>query len=198
MVNYTLKEKILKFLIENKEETNSIRKISQSIVADYKNTYNAIKELQPEIVLQEKIGNTNSIKLKFGASKEIMNVEEKRTEEFLDKNPSSKIVKTYTENQNYPFLIVLVFGSYVKKTKTEKSDVDLCIISDNNKEISKLREKLGILSLNLEIQEFSTSEFISMIEKKQSNLGHEIIKKNILLYGKENYYNLISKWMKKE
>jgi len=37
-----------------------------------------------------------------------------------------------------------------------------------------------------------------MIEKKQQNLGHEIVKNNIILYGVENYYNLISKWMKKE
>lgn len=196
MVNYTLKEKIVKFLIENGGETNSIRKISQSIVADYKNTYNAIKELQ--IVSQEKMGNTNSIELNLRPSQEIMVVEEKRTEEFLDKNPGLKVIKTYTENLNYPFLIVLVFGSYVKKTKTEKSDIDLCIISDNKKEVLKLREKLSILALNLEIQEFSTSEFVSMMGRKQSNLGHEIIKKNVILYGKENYYNLISKWMKKE
>ena len=32
-----------------------------------------------------------------------------------------------------------------------------------------------------------------MIEKKQNNLGHEIIKNNIILYGVENYYNLIEK-----
>ena len=37
-----------------------------------------------------------------------------------------------------------------------------------------------------------------MIEKKKNNLGNEIIKNNIVLYGKENYYNLISEWMKKE
>ena len=58
---------------------------------------------------------------------------------------------------------------------------------------------LNLLSLKLEIQEFTTKEFISMIEKKkkQNNLGNEIIKSNIILYGIENYYNLISKWMKK-
>jgi len=52
--------------------------------------------------------------------------------------------------------------------------------------------------LKLEIQEFTTKEFISMIEKRQRNLGHEIVKRNIILFGTENYYNLISKWMKTE
>ena len=61
-----------------------------------------------------------------------------------------------------------------------------------------LRDRLNLLSLKLEIHEFTTKEFISMIEKTQNNLGHEIVKSNIILYGIENYYNLISKWMKKE
>ena len=50
----------------------------------------------------------------------------------------------------------------------------------------------------MEIHEFTSKEFISMIEKTQSNVGHEIVKNNIILYGIENYYSLISKWMKKE
>jgi hypothetical protein len=37
-----------------------------------------------------------------------------------------------------------------------------------------------------------------MIEKKQNNLGQEIVKNNVILYGIENYYNLIAPWMKKE
>jgi len=37
-----------------------------------------------------------------------------------------------------------------------------------------------------------------MLNKKELNLAKEIIKNNIILYGIENYYNLISKWTKKE
>lgn len=57
---------------------------------------------------------------------------------------------------------------------------------------------MGLLPEKIDIQEFTTNEFTSMIEKKQNNLGHEIIKNNIILYGIESYYNLIAKWMKKE
>ena len=95
-------------------------------------------------------------------------------------------------------MIVLMFGSYVKNKKTEGSDIDICIISDSKEITKKLIQFLNLLSLKLEIHEFTTDEFISMIEKTQNNLGHEIVKSNIILYGIENYYNLISKWMKKE
>lgn len=198
MVNYTLKQKILKFLIENKKSPHSIREISQKLKADYKNTSQALGDLNPEIYSKKKQGNTCLIEFNPSNNIETLSVEEKRTEELLSKNPKLKVVRKYIEELNYPFLIVLIFGSYAKKTETKNSDIDICIILDDKDKSSELYEKLNLLSLNLEIQEFTSKEFVSMIEKRKNNLGNEIVKNNIILYGKENYYNLISKWMKKE
>ena len=191
------KERVVKYLIENKNP-QSIMTISGATLLDYKNTYNIVKELQPEVISKEKIGNTNLIKLNLVPNQQIYSGENKRAEQFLSKHPALKVVKKYIEELDYPFFIVLVFGSYVKNTKTESSDIDICIISDNKDKINELQEKLDLLSLKLEIHEFTTKEFISMIEKNKNNLGHEIVKDNIILYGAENYYNLISKWMNKE
>ena len=198
MSDFSPKEKLLKYLIENKEPV-SIMQASGAIVVDYKNTYNIVNELQSSgIITKGRIGNTNPIRMNFFPNREIYSVEEKRTKKFLSKNPELKVLKNYIEGLNYPFLIVLVFGSYAKNTKTENSDIDICIISDRKEKEKVLRDRLNLLSLKLEIHEFTTKEFISMIEKTQNNLGHEIVKSNIILYGIENYYNLISKWMKKE
>ena len=191
------KEKLLKYLIENKNP-QSILTTSGAIAVDYKNTYNLVSELQPEIISKEKVGNTSLIKINLKLSPEIYSIESKRTEEFLSINPKLKVLKNYIGDLNYPFLIVLVFGSYVKNTKTQSSDIDICIISDDKAKIRELQEKFNILSLKIRIQEFTTKEFVSMIERTQNNLGNEIVKSNIILYGIENYYNLISKWMKKE
>jgi len=128
---------------------------------------------------------------------DIYNAEKKRTEQFILKNPKLRIVKSYIEEVNYPFLIVLVFGSYVMGTNTTGSDIDICVIVDNNEKLKILLEKLRLFALPLEIHDFTTAQFNSMIEKKQNNLGNEIVNKNIILYGVENYYNLVSKWMKK-
>jgi hypothetical protein len=138
----------VKYLIENKNPL-SILNLSGSAVMDYKNTYNIVNELQPEIISQEKIGNTNLIRLKLVPNPNIYSVENKRTEEFLLKYPKLKIVKTYAEELNYPFLIALVYGSYVKKTNTESSDIDVCIISDNKEKTKELISKLRFLPLNL-------------------------------------------------
>lgn len=191
------KERVIKYLIENKNP-QSIMTASGAIVLDYKNTYNIVNELQPEIISKEKIGNTNIIQLNLVPNQQIYSVENKRTEQFLFNNPKVKLIAEDIVRVNYPFFMVLVFGSYVKNTKTENSDIDLCIISDNKEKTKQLIEMLNLLSLKIEIHEFTTKEFVSMIEKTQNNLGHEIVKSNIILYGIENYYNLISKWMKKE
>jgi|SRR3989344_4113919 len=192
------KERIIKNLIENKKP-RSILTLSGSAFVDYKNAYNIVNELQSEgIIAKESMGNTTPITLNLSPSQEIFNVESKRTEEFLSKNPKLRLIQKDIEEIGYPFMVVLVFGSHVKNTKTEFSDIDICIISDNKEKTKKLVQSLNLLSLKLEIQEFTTDEFTSMIEKAQNNLGHEIVKSNLIIYGIENYYNLISKWMKKE
>jgi len=192
------KERIIQDLIENKNP-RSILALSGSAIVDYKNTYNIVNELQSEgVIIKENLGNTSPIRINLFPNQEIYSVENKRAEEFLSNHPKLNVVKKYTEELGYPFMILLVFGSYVKNKKTEGSDIDICIISDNKEKIKELLERLNLLSLKLEIHEFTTKEFVSMIEKARNNLGHEIVKSNIILYGAENYYNLISKWMKKE
>lgn len=191
MVKYTLKEKILKFLIENKDKSHSIREISQKLNSDYKNTSQALNNLNPQVYSKKKQGNTYLIEFIPSSEIETISLEKKRQEEFLSKNPGLKTIKKYIEELGYPFMIVLVFGSYVKNDVRKNSDIDLCIISDNKNQSKELQERLDILSLNIEIQKFTTKEFISILEKRKENLSHEIIKKNILLYGIENYYNLI-------
>lgn len=192
MVKYTLKEKIVKFLIENKEE-HSIMEISKILNIDYKNTFQAFNQLSSNVYKKTKQGNMNLIKFNPQSSLDILTIEEKRTQEFLLNNQKLRLIKNIAQEMNYPFMILLIFGSYTKKTNTKKSDIDICLISDNEKIKKRLIQELSLLSLKLEIHDFTTQEFKSMIEKKKDNLGNEIIKNNIILYGIENYYNLISK-----
>lgn len=195
--NYSLKGKVIKLLIEKKTPL-SIRKISKLLGTDYKNTFNTIKGISPDILLEDKKGNINLIEIKLSPNIEIFDVENKRTNHFLEENKKIKIIKDDIISMSYPFFIVLLFGSYVKGGKTQKSDIDLCIISDNKQRSEKLIEKLRLISLPLEVHDFTSDEFESMLDKKGDNLGKEIVKNNIILFGVENYYNLISKWMKKE
>lgn len=197
IINFSLKEKILKLLIEAKNPF-TIKQIAENLKADYKNTFLAINKLYPDIIYKNKIGNSNVIEIKLAPNKDIFLLEEKRTSQFLQENKNLILIKKDVESLNYPFFIVLVFGSYAKKTNTIHSDIDICIISDNVSKTKELISKFHLLPLKLEIHDFNFMEFESMMEKKQKNIAYEIIKNNIILYGIDNYYNLISKWMKKD
>ena len=191
------KERLLKYLIENKNPV-SINHVSGAILVDYKNTHNLVNTLVARgVIVKGRIGNTSPIRINLVPNIDIYDIEKKRTQEFVSKNPKLNVLRNYIEELNYPFLIVLVFGSYVKETNNVHSDIDICVIVDNEDKSKELWQKLNLLHLKLEIHEFTSKEFISMIEKKQNNVGQEIVKNNIILYGSENYYNLISKWMKK-
>ncbi len=196
-INFSFREKILKFLIENKQEW-SILEIANKLKADYKNTFQAIDQLYPDLVYKEKKGSMNLIEIKSTPNQLLYSVEEKRTKGFLEENKKLKLIKEDIEKISYPFFIVLLFGSVAKKTATEKSDIDICILSDNKEKINELISKLKLLPYKIEIQDFLVKEFESMLNKKENNVAKEITKNNIILYGIENYYNLISRWMKKE
>jgi len=194
----SLEEKILKYLLENNTERISILKIAHDLNVDYKNVYETIAKLEPELIKKEKIGNTNLIKFNFNFNEKIYSVEDKRRRKLLDINKGLKLVLEDIKSLNYPFFIVLVFGSIVKETNNPKSDVDICIISENKAKTKELASKLAILPLHLDVQEFTPEEFESMLRKKEDSVAGEIVKNNVVLYGAENYYNLVSKWMKKE
>lgn len=188
---FSLKEKILKHLIENKDARTSIKQISERLNTDYKNTFKSINSMQ-DIISKEKVGNINLIKIKLTPNPETHSLEHKRTKEFLEKNRALRLIKEDAQSLDYPFLIVLIFGSIAKGTSNKKSDIDLCIISDNKDKTHELISKLKLLSLNLEIHDFTIQEFDSMLKTRKNNLAHEIIKNNIIIYGIENYYNLVS------
>jgi predicted nucleotidyltransferase len=196
-VEFSLKEKILKFLIENKKPW-TIFQIAESLKTDYKNTFNSINKLYPHLIYKNKVGNANVIEIRLALNNEIYIVEDKRTSQFLQENKNLVLIKKDIESINYPFFIVLVFGSYAKKTNKSNSDIDICIISDNTAKTKELISKLHLLPLKLEIHDFNIKEFESMLSKRENNVAKEIVKSNIILYSIENYYNLVSKWMKKD
>ena len=56
----------------------------------------------PAIISREKIGNTNLIRLNPVPNQDIYSVEQKRTQEFLEKKPKLNVIKSYIEEINYP------------------------------------------------------------------------------------------------
>lgn len=182
---------ILKYLIEHNSQKFTIREISNNLNIDYKNTHTSIQKLEKtNNIIKKKIGNTSQIKFNNQLNSKTFEAELTRREELFE-NKDFKLIYNKIRDLNTPFIIVLLFGSFTKKTNTKLSDIDVCVICNEEKTIKKLYEKLSVLPINIDLNEFSSEEFKSMITTNKLNVGKEIIKHNIILYGIENYYNIL-------
>ena len=190
-------EQILAFLLENQEEDNTIRGISRKLNKSYTLVYNNISDLEKkEIVKKKSVPPVQIITLSNMVPVEMLiEIELKRKEKFLKKHPWIRLMlKDIMKNSSNPFFILIVFGSYDKPLQNEKSDLDLLVIFNVREEINILRNTIQQIytkvkkSLNIvDINDFK--EMLSNPEK--FNIGNESKKNHILLYGTEQYYNII-------
>ncbi len=89
--------------------------------------------------------------------------------------------------------ILLVFGSYAKKTNTKTSDIDVAVITEQKKDIAPILETIKRQELrHIDYHIFTQDEFISMLHEDQENLGKQIYKNCLIVYGYIPYINLVS------
>ena len=180
-----IKIKILEYLLENKDN-NNISTISKNIKTNYSNTYQNIL-LMDELDLI-KFGQNKLVFLKNILTPEIFTAENNRLMNLLKSEDIRNITRKLNKISS-PFFTALLFGSRIKSKKFD--DIDLCIISDDKKIISEIENELDTLSYSIDLNTFTVNEFKEMISSKNSNVGNEILKKNIILKGIENYYELL-------
>ena len=183
---------VLKLFVENKDKSFTIKKTAETLHLNYRIAYEEIMKLaKDELIKITKYGNAKVCVFNYKYNSKIIELEEIRKKE-LFKNKDLKLIYTrITEIQN-PFYCLILFGSYANKTNKKGSDIDLCLITDNeviNKQVHSLIE---ITPLNIHLQEFTTAQFLSMLKSKEFNVGNEIIKNNLILHGLENLYGMVN------
>ncbi|KZX15590.1 nucleotidyltransferase domain-containing protein [Methanobrevibacter curvatus] len=85
---------------------------------------------------------------------------------------------------------MLLFGSYAKNTHNKHLDVDLMIICDEKYQ-KNIGRKLNILPFDIHPIFLTFEEFIDLSSRKEFTVISEALKQNIILYGIEDYYQLL-------
>lgn len=183
--------KVLSFLMENREDSFSIRHIAKSLGLNYRIAFDEIRKLEDEkLVSVKRLGNTNQCSFNYNFNEKVLAVENQKRAELL-RNKNLKVLYNNVMNVDSPFFICLIFGSYASGKYTQHSDIDLCIISDNQNITRRVDEELRILGLDIHFLDFTTKDFIGMLKTTELNVGKEIVKKNIILKGVESFYELM-------
>ncbi|MBU4351915.1 MAG: nucleotidyltransferase domain-containing protein [Nanoarchaeota archaeon] len=181
--------KILKFLINNRNKEFSINQISKELNLNYRIAYQETHKLRALINIRI-LGNSKQCQFNNRFNYLILKTENERKEEIL-KNKNLNVINNELEKIKSPFYILLLFGSSVKENK-KGSDIDLCLISDDKKNVEQLKQSLNWLPLKLHIIDFNTNEFKQMLNTKEDNVGKEILENNIILQGIEDFYRLLN------
>ena len=185
MVNEKIQ--ILQLLIENQENNLSIRQISRLRKINYKTAYNAVYTLKKEgIIDMVKFGNSISCKFNLRFNESVFLAESKRRNDLL-KNKNIKII--HKDISQLPFsFIALLFGSYVKQKQGKHSDIDIMVIGGEH---DKIKSKFSLYPNKIHLTLLEYSDFLSMAKSKEFSVVSEVIKKNIILIGIEDYYRLL-------
>ena len=186
---------IIKFLIEHKNEELNILKISKALKMDYKNLYSIIKRLEKiSLVKIETFGHSSRVILNAVLHPLVFEAEFERRKEILNNKNIAVMVSNFRRGIKSKLYILLLFGSYAKKTQTKSSDVDLMFICADGfedafeKDVSRVARSIPF---SLHPLVFSESQFIEMLNAKEFNVGQEALKNNVILYGIEQYYEMV-------
>ena len=164
--------------------------------------YAALKRLKEEgIIIQDKVGKSILYGLRLssipaqsyaGFLQEYISLNQKHIPLRLIENIRNKIPTK--------FFILMVTGSYAKKTQTKKSDLDIVIICDDAVDPKAINAQIAYESEKsiplVHPFVFTKKQFLGMLLDDEENYGKEAAKHHFILYGGSQYYSILAEAIK--
>lgn len=192
-------EQILVFLLSNPEEQLTIRGIAKRLGKSYTLVYNNISDLERKnIIRKQNVPPAQIITLnEFAPTNIFIDIELNRKRELLQRYPWMHVMlEDILMSIKNLFFILVVFGSYAKGTQTAKSDIDLLIIVPDKKDIREIEDcvRKAYTKVKKGLNIVDVDDFKEMILNPNAlNIGNEAKKYHVILYGVEQYYQLLKK-----
>ena len=189
--------KVLKVLFDDLTKDLTIMDLANVLGQKYFQTHTTVKNLvKSGDVKIKKVGKSSIVRLDFSRfNYNYVLVEIERSNDLCKKNKVISIVRDDIKNVSKNFVCIL-FGSQVEKSRPD-SDIDLLFLIPKDYNYGSF-EKIahnalvssGKVDINIAFDE-SLHEMLSHPEK--FNIGNELLKKHIILYGAEHFLNLLRK-----
>ncbi|MGV8172560.1 MAG: nucleotidyltransferase domain-containing protein [Candidatus Woesearchaeota archaeon] len=179
--------KILKLLLDHKEDKFTIKKIAELSKINYRIAYEKVFILQKDGLIKiTQAGQSKLCECTYKFSSTLFLAEDERRR-VLFKNKDFLVIHNRLSELTFPF-IALLFGSHAKGTASKHSDIDLLFIGGDEK---KLRSTISLIPDKMHMTYVSYEDFIQMAKSREFTVVSEAIKNNIILIGIEEYYRLM-------
>jgi len=194
--NMKLELRIVDLLARNQEKGFTINEIAKELKQYYSFVNRIVNRLAEEnILIAKKAGRAYLCSLNLNEEKTfalLSLAEIERKEEFYKKNKKLKLIlEDFINSVRNNVRSIVLFGSYAKGISTEKSDIDLLLISKNKFPIEKIaREIYSKYGIEINTVVLTEMEFKNQRAKE---IIREIIKNHYIAYGAEKFASLMFK-----
>ncbi len=163
--------------------------LSKELGIPYASFYRTIDNMK-DLLIIEKIGKSKVMMLNKQnpviKSYLIISSDEER-KEYLQKYPIIKKIYQETKTKD----IVVLFGSYAKKTQTEKSDIDLMIINKNGKKSLSFSRYEVLFKIKINPIFITRKEFKQMLKDDEENVGKQALYGHVILNDPESFWECV-------
>ena len=202
--------KIMQVFYSDPTRVYTINEISKLLLKPYGTTYNYIQSLIKENALKSDIkGKATLCSINFESQKAIellslLSVSGKEAftkKQVLLSSAMDEFGIAVKEKLNHNIFSLILFGSTVKGTAREKSDIDLFFITPSKdkydeiieSECNALRMRYG-RDVNPIIAE--PKMYINMLKEEGENVGKQILRDKIIFFGANKFWELTMEALK--
>jgi len=181
---------LLHILGNNTHDVLSIRQLAWEANTPYTSTLRTINK-HKELFTVRKKGNANLLSINKDeplVKHYLIIAERAAANELLKKQSFLKSIKHDLGPGNYALVL---FGSRAKNNHREQSDVDICVISKKGSKDVRFTKFAMLSGKEVNPLYFSDQEFVEMITSKEHNVGKEILRQHVVLYGEEYFWELV-------
>jgi hypothetical protein len=189
---------ILSYLSSRIRERFTVRQIAEAIGKDYKITHVMTTRLakQNHIIAEKKRPVTYCRLNLKGNSSLLAYIEGIRASRFFAQHRDIEIlVSDLTSKISSPFFIPILFGSHVRGTASERSDIDLLFIIPERGFEKEVATTVGsvqrVSPLGIHETLLTNGEFMDLLKQNKPNVAWEAVDNRIVPYGAEMLFKML-------
>lgn len=200
-----MKDKIIKLFYDELYAQFTINELAKKTGISYSYVYRQIEDLKNKnIIFVEQRSNRKYCSPNYNnpeVKATFVKISNQIAEDYLKKKDKicfvvEKLLSELPKKTDFNLLSIVLFGSLVKGTDFEKSDMDLFVIVPSKKNYDEAIEMECVAlskSFGIEINPIVSEpkSLITMLKDKEHNVGKEILKNKIILFGAEKFWELI-------
>ena len=189
---------ILAHLSSRIRESFTVRQIADAIGKDYKISHVMTMRLAKQhYIIAEKRRPVTYCKLNLkGNSSLLAYIEGIRVSRFFAKHRDLEIiVDGLLSKIASPFFTMILFGSHVKGTASERSDLDVIFVIPDRKFEKEITSAVGsvqhISPIGIHEIVLTSDEFTDLLKQKTSNIAWEAVDNRIVPYGAQTLFKIL-------